>query len=94
MTIIRAVGNGLYHVSPPTSSRCACAMRAPVGSGPRRAGKTTLVQRLSTSPNQALEGITLGALIMLGTLLGLIVLIFALVLRYDPEARGPSESNG
>jgi hypothetical protein len=25
---------------------------------------------------------------MLGTLLGLIVLIFALVIRYDPEARG------
>jgi hypothetical protein len=29
---------------------------------------------------------------MLGTLFGLIVLIYALVLRYDPEARGPSES--
>jgi hypothetical protein len=29
----------------------------------------------------------LGALIMLGTLFGLVVLIFALVLRYDPEAR-------
>ena len=29
----------------------------------------------------------MGALIMLGTLLGLIVLIFALVLRFDPEAR-------
>jgi hypothetical protein len=28
-----------------------------------------------------------GAVIMLGTLIGLIVLIFALVLRYDPEAR-------
>jgi hypothetical protein len=26
---------------------------------------------------------------MIGTLLGLIVLIFALVLRYDPEARDP-----
>jgi hypothetical protein len=35
-----------------------------------------------------------GALIMLGTLLGLIVLIFALVLRYDPEARGPSKNKG
>ena len=34
----------------------------------------------------------MGALIMLGTLFGLIVLIFAWVLRYDPEARGPSES--
>ena len=32
--------------------------------------------------------------IMLGTLFGLIVLIFALVLRFDPEARGPSRSNG
>jgi hypothetical protein len=28
---------------------------------------------------------------MLGTLFGLIVLIFALVLRYDPEARSPSQ---
>jgi len=31
-----------------------------------------------------------GALIMLGTLFGLIVGIFALVLRYDPEAREPA----
>jgi hypothetical protein len=30
---------------------------------------------------------------MLGTLLGLIVLIFGLVLRFDPEARGPSKSH-
>jgi hypothetical protein len=30
-----------------------------------------------------------GAVIMLGTLFGLIVLIFAVVLRYDPEARRP-----
>jgi hypothetical protein len=36
--------------------------------------------------------VTVGALIMLGTLFGLIVLIFALVLRYDPEARGPAKS--
>jgi hypothetical protein len=28
-------------------------------------------------------------MIMLGTLFGLMVLIFALVLRFDPEARGP-----
>jgi hypothetical protein len=35
-----------------------------------------------------------GAWIMLGTLLGLIVLIFALVLRFDPEARSPSTSRG
>jgi len=31
-----------------------------------------------------------GALIMLGTLFGLIFLIYGLVLRYDPEARSPS----
>ena len=29
----------------------------------------------------------MGAVIMLGTLVGLIVLVFALVRRYDPEAR-------
>jgi hypothetical protein len=29
----------------------------------------------------------MGAVIMLGTLVGLIVLVFALVLRFDPEAR-------
>ena len=34
----------------------------------------------------------MGALIMLGTLFGLIVLIFGLVLRYDPDARVPSRS--
>jgi hypothetical protein len=28
---------------------------------------------------------------MLGTLVGLIILVFALVLRYDPEARDPSQ---
>ena len=36
----------------------------------------------------------MGALIMLGTLFGLIVLIFALVLRFDPEARGPRSGEG
>ena len=36
----------------------------------------------------------IGQLIMLGTLFGLIVLIFALVLRFDPEARGPSKREG
>ena len=29
----------------------------------------------------------MGVVIMLGTLIGLIVLIFGLVLRYDPQAR-------
>jgi hypothetical protein len=33
----------------------------------------------------------MGAAIMLGTLLGLVVLIFGLVLRFDPEAR-PSQA--
>lgn len=31
----------------------------------------------------------MGAFIMLGTLFGLIVLTFCLVLRFDPEARRP-----
>ena len=35
-----------------------------------------------------------GAGIMLGTLFGLIALIFGLVLRFDPEARAPSKSQG
>jgi hypothetical protein len=38
------------------------------------------------------RGADVGAVIMLGTLFGLIVLIFAAVLRFDPEARGaPSQ---
>jgi hypothetical protein len=32
-------------------------------------------------------GADVGAVIMLGTLFGLIVLIFGLVLRFDPESR-------
>jgi hypothetical protein len=36
------------------------------------------------------EGIV-GAVIMLGTLFGLIALIFGLVLRYDPEACRPAK---
>jgi hypothetical protein len=32
--------------------------------------------------------VTVGQLIMLGTLFGLIVLIFGLVMYFDPEARG------
>ncbi len=34
------------------------------------------------------RGVDVGAVIMLVTLFGLIVAIFAVVLRYDPEARG------
>ena len=37
---------------------------------------------------------SLGALIMLGTLFGLILLIFGLVIRFDPEARRPSNDKG
>jgi hypothetical protein len=33
----------------------------------------------------------MGVVVMLGTLFGLIVLIFGLVLHYDPEARAPSQ---
>ena len=36
----------------------------------------------------------MGAIIMLGTLVGLIVVIFAVVLRYDPEARRPPTGEG
>lgn len=35
----------------------------------------------------------MGAVIMVGTLFTLIALIFALVLRFDPEARGPAKMN-
>jgi hypothetical protein len=31
---------------------------------------------------------------MLGTLVGLIALVFGVVLRYDPEARRPSAGEG
>ena len=37
---------------------------------------------------------SIGALIMLGTLFGLILLIFGLVVRFDPEARRASKSKG
>jgi hypothetical protein len=36
----------------------------------------------------------MGALVMLGTLFGLIVLVYGVVLRYDAEARRPSPSAG
>lgn len=36
----------------------------------------------------------MGALIMLGTLFGLIILIFALVLKLDPDARRSPDSKG
>lgn len=39
---------------------------------------------------QTMEVDPMGALIMLGTLIGLIILVVALVVRFDPEARGGS----
>lgn len=36
----------------------------------------------------------MGAAIMLGTLLGLIALIFGVVLRFDPEARRAAQRDG
>ena len=36
----------------------------------------------------------MGQLIMLGTLFGLIALVFGLVLRFDPEARRAYEDEG
>ena len=36
----------------------------------------------------------MGQAVMLGTLFGLIVLIFGLVLRFDPEARRPPRPEG
>jgi hypothetical protein len=39
--------------------------------------------------------VDVGALIMLGTLFGLVVLIFGVVLRFDPQARrSPPEAGG
>jgi hypothetical protein len=35
-----------------------------------------------------------GALIMLGTLCGLIALVYGVVLRYDPEAGRPLKAEG
>ena len=35
----------------------------------------------------------MGAVIILGTLFGLIVLVFGLVLRFDPEARKSTDSS-
>ena len=40
------------------------------------------------------KGDIMGAVIMLGTLFGLIVLIFGLVLCFDPEARRAAQQDG
>jgi hypothetical protein len=55
-----------------------------------REGAAGASNRTIGSKERALRS-NVGAVIMLGTLFGLIVLIFGLVLRYDPEARGPSQ---
>jgi hypothetical protein len=41
-----------------------------------------------------MRGTEVGAVIMLGTLFGLIALTFGLVLRYDPEARRVPSDEG
>ncbi len=41
----------------------------------------------STEEQDAAEWMDVGIAIMLGTLFGLIIVIFALVIRFDPEAR-------
>jgi hypothetical protein len=40
------------------------------------------------------EAANVGALIMLGTLFGLIILVFGLVIYFDPEARGGPTEEG
>ena len=37
-----------------------------------------------------MQGVHVGILIMLGTLFGIIALVYGLVLRFDPEARRTS----
>jgi hypothetical protein len=36
----------------------------------------------------------MGQVVMLGTLFGLIALVYGLVLRFDPEARRPQDEEG
>lgn len=60
---------------------------------PRRSGQKLFeaakrAARPVESDVRAARYLRVGALIMLGTLFGLIALIYALVLRYDPDARG------
>ena len=38
-----------------------------------------------------MEGVDVGQLIMLGTLFGLIIVIFGVVMYFDPEARGRAD---
>lgn len=40
------------------------------------------------------SGVNPGAVIMLGTLFGVVVIVFALVLRYDPDAPGRFNGRG
>ena len=46
---------------------------------------------ITETDNLSLGGKALGAVIILGTLFGLIALIVGLVFRFDPQARGSSE---
>ena len=52
---------------------------------------TALLSPLRTTPDHHQKGLAMGQLVMLGTLLGLTVLIVVLVLRFDPEARRPRD---
>ena len=51
----------------------------------------TEIKVITETDNLSLGGKALGAVIMLGTLFGLIALIVGLVFRFDPQARGSSE---
>ena len=53
-------------------------------------GAWALLNRRSTAPTIS-KGDAMGQVIMLGTLFGLVALVVALVLRFDPEARGPRD---
>jgi hypothetical protein len=63
-------------------------MKAGAGAG----GATGL--RTSTLTKQRQGEHEVGAVIMLGTLFGLIVLVFVLVRRYDPAARPAKRRDG
>ena len=60
---------------------------------PPAEGEGSLALGTPSARSGRAEEWTLGAAIMLGTLFGLIGLIFLLVLRYDPEAHGTSSEH-
>jgi hypothetical protein len=60
----------------------------------RVTGKAAAKGASSPIRKQSKGEIVVGAFIMLGSLFGLSILIIGLVLRFDPEARGPLKSKG